>query len=75
MTIVKDWNIGKVVQEWGFCIFIIVVYVYCRVPEGRGLHQSPPDLYVQRQDTVPKPFSPHKGGLFLAHLHYRGNKI
>ncbi len=32
---------------------------YCRVPEGRGLHQSPPDLYGQRQDTVPKPFSPH----------------
>ncbi len=27
---------------------------YCRVPEGRGLHQSPPDLYGQRQDTVPK---------------------
>ncbi len=33
--------------------------MYCRVPEGRGLHQSPPDLYGQRQDTVPKHFSPH----------------
>ncbi len=40
-------------------------YAYCRVPDGRGLHRSPPDLYGQRQDTVPKPFSPHKGGLFL----------
>ena len=46
----NSWN-AATSKGWGF-----MYRRYCRVPEGRGLHQSPPDLYGQRQDTVPKPF-------------------
>ncbi len=34
---------------------MILIYIYCRMPEGRGLHRMPPDLFRPRRDTVRNP--------------------